>query len=362
MTGPRRLLIAGLVGILVVLEVYALVGTILIAPRFAVDLEIPLRAAERWAAGGMPYLPSAFLSPPGATQPFLYPPYTLPFFAALGTIPREILAPVVVGLLLGIAAWTIRRLTIPWPWALLVLAWPPFAEAIYGANVQVVLFAAFVALFYRPGAGRFRPTERVVDDPIESDRFIGLTSTAIAAVKVSQLYAWVYVLRRRPRAAATGAIAVAVVVVATLPITGLQIWFDWVDQLRRGTDPAWDLGGFAAPHYLPPVAGPLIVLMGAAACLLVGRLHAGAWIGLISTVASASLHIFGLLFLIPAMLLIRIELVLMAAIAITTYSYVGAWSGIALVTVAFVLTRRSAADRSSSPDPGPLPASTTPGT
>ena len=63
--GPNRLLRAALLVLWIVLLVYALVGTFLIAPRFAVDLEIPLRAAERWTAGFPPYQPEAFVSLPG---------------------------------------------------------------------------------------------------------------------------------------------------------------------------------------------------------------------------------------------------------------------------------------------------------
>ena len=56
----------------------------------------------------------------------------------------------------------------------------------------------------------------------------------------------------------------------------------------------------------------------AAACLVevwfVPRERAGAWIGVLSVVGSLSLHIFGLLFLVPSMFLIRREAALMAAI------------------------------------------------
>ena len=48
---PRRLLLAALVILLAILNVKALLGTVLIDARFAVDMEIPLRAAERWQAG-----------------------------------------------------------------------------------------------------------------------------------------------------------------------------------------------------------------------------------------------------------------------------------------------------------------------
>src|SRR5712675_2590018 len=96
---PRRLLLASLVGILVILVAKALIGTVLIAPRFGVDVEIPLSAAERWLAGQPPYLASAFTSAPGATQPFLYPPYVLPFLAPLTGLPRLAVYLVAFGLM-----------------------------------------------------------------------------------------------------------------------------------------------------------------------------------------------------------------------------------------------------------------------
>jgi hypothetical protein len=121
-TGPRRVLIGALVTILAVLIFYALIGTVVIAPRFAVDLEIPLRAAERWQAGQPPYLASAFTSPPGATQPFLCPPFTLPLFALLTGLPRALVGTIAVTVMLVAAVAAGRRLRIPWIWMPLVLA------------------------------------------------------------------------------------------------------------------------------------------------------------------------------------------------------------------------------------------------
>jgi hypothetical protein len=222
MNGPRRLLLGGLVAVLAVLELHALLGTVLIPPRFAVDLEIPLRAAERWLAGGAPYLAEGFTSPPGATQPFLYPPYTLPFFAVLTNVPRPVIGGVVVGLLLMAAVGACRRLSIPWIWIPLVLAWPPFAEAIFGANIQMALFAALVFLFYRPSKRPWEPVARDVEQPAELGVFVGGLATLIGAIKVSQPHAWLFVLRHRPRAAIGGAIAIALLAAASLVFTGVR--------------------------------------------------------------------------------------------------------------------------------------------
>ena len=341
MTGSQRLLVGGMTAILVLLEAKALLDTVLIEPRFAVDLEIPLRAAERWLAGGEPYLPSAFTSPPGATQPFLYPPYTLPFLALLTGPPRALVGGIAVVLLLGLAVAACRRLAIPWVWMPIVLAWPPFAEAIFGANIQIAMFAALVFLFYRArGSNDTAVVVRDVADPHESAVLVGGLGTAIAAAKVSQPHAALFVLRYRPAAAIAGGLVLLAVAALTLPLVGIDVWFDWVNTLKLAGDPTWDLGGFALPRFLPPGVGLAI----AGACLVavwfVPRRDPAPWIGLLSVVGALSLHIFGLLFLVPAMISIRREAALLAAICIATYSYEGAWAGILICLVAFVAGQR----------------------
>ena len=337
MSGPRRLFVGALVVLLALLIAYALIGTVLIPPRFAVDMEIPLRAAERWQAGQPPYLPSAFTSPPGATQPFLYPPFVLPFFATLTGVPRWLVGGVAVGLMLAGAGAAGRRLRIPWVWLPLVLAWPPFAEAIFGANLQMLLFAAFVFLFYRRGGPAWDPAPRDIADPAESGPLVGGLATIVGAIKISQPHPWIYVLRHRPRAAIGGALAVGVLVAATIPITGTAPWFDWVAQLRLAGDPTWDLGGFALARFVPPGVGLVVAIACVIAVWFVPRDRAGAWIGVLSVVGALSLHIFGLLFLVPAMLRIRVEAALLAAIFIATYSYEGAWAGIVICAVGLAM-------------------------
>jgi hypothetical protein len=269
MNGPRRLLVASLLVLLVLLIAKAQIGTIWVGPRAGVDVEIPLRAAERWMAGGEPYEASAFVSGPGATQPFLYPPFMLPFYAVLTSVPRSLALWSGVAIMLVAAVVTIRRLRIPWLWAPLVLAWPPFTEGIIDANFVMLTFLAFIVLFYRsdPGAA-WRPVPRDVSLPDESTVQIGALATFTGAVKVSQPHAWIFVLRHRWRAAILGAVALAAIVLATLPLTGIDLWFDWVAQLRRAGDVTWDLGGFAVPRFLPPGVGLVVALACLVACLL----------------------------------------------------------------------------------------------
>ena len=96
-------------------------------------------------------------------------------------------------------------------------------------------------------------------------------------------------------------------------------------------------------------------LVVAIACIVgvwfVPRERAAAWIGVLSVVGALSLHIFGLLFLVPAMLLIRIEAALLAAIFIATYSYEGAWAGIAICVAGLVVAERAARTRPIAAEP-----------
>jgi hypothetical protein len=302
---------------------------------FGVDLEIPLRAAERWRAGGEPYLASAFLSPPGATQPFLYPPYVLPPLSLLVDLPRMLVLVAWCAVCVAAVVFICRRLAFPvWSWPLVVL-WPPVLEPIIGGNVQLPVVAMFCAVFWtsRRGSGRaFAPPERQLGDGSTTGPGIGVLAALSAAVKVSQPQAWLAVLRRRPRIALIGAAVVAVAAVLTLPFTGIGIWADWLDQLKRATDPTWELGGIAIGRLVNPTLGLVVVVASTLAILLVlPRRHPGAWVGVLAVVGASSLHSFGTLFLIPAMLVIRRELALVAALLIATTTYEGTWAGIIVV-------------------------------
>src|SRR4051794_18301031 len=241
MNGPRRLLVGSLLVLLGVLIVEAHVYTIWVPGRAGVDLQIPLLATERWIAGGEPYQASAFTAGPGATQPFLYPPFVLPFLALLVNLPRSIVLATWLLILLVAALVTVRRLRIPWPWVPLVLAWPPFTEGIVDGNIAILMFLAFVILFYRAAGSPWSPEPRDVSRPNESEVELGGLSTVIGAIKISQPHAWIFLLHYRWRAAVIGALGMALIVVATLPFTGVAVWFDWFAQVRRATDPSWDL-------------------------------------------------------------------------------------------------------------------------
>ncbi len=325
---PRTPVAAILTALLVVVTASSLIQLLSGYP-IGVDLEIPLRAAERWLGGGDPYPASAFDAPNGPDLPFLYPPFILPIVAPLTLLPRAI---VFVGwtVVLVVAAYASgRRLGFGPIIAGLALLWPPYAEALLGGNIQILLFAAFVALMYR-GGRQLDPGDR--DRPAAVD---GVLAAFVGALKVSQVHAWIYVLRRRPAAALIGMAVFGLVALVTLPLVGIHTWFDWASQASRSGDPSW-----------PPIGAPLSIFVGRPVALVVTGLsvlavfvvpprQAGAWVGILTLVGAPSLHMFGLLFLLPAMRLVRREIGLAAAILIATYVAAAIW--IAILGVAWAL-------------------------
>ena len=307
---------------------------------YQVDLEIPLRAARRWVDGGQPYLPGAFDVVAGYDLPFLYPPIVLPILAPLLVVPKVVLFPVWMALCIAAGVFACRRLALPWWIIPFVLAWPPFAEALLGGNIQVPLFAAFTAVLYRGGGLPFRPRPR---DPREADwpaPVDGLLSTVIGAVKVSLAHTWLFVLRRRPAAALLGAAIVIGFAVVTLPLVGIERWSDWIGQAGRSGDPAWQAVGWPLSRAIGRGPGLIVTALTLVAVFFIPVGRAGGWIGLLSIVGAPSLHIFGLIFLLPAMLEIRRDVALVAALGIATYTEPGLILGTSLVAITFALSGR----------------------
>jgi hypothetical protein len=316
------------------------VATLLTHP-FMVDLEIPMRAAERWAHGGAPYLAAAF-APDAAPYdlPFLYPPPLLPLLAPIASLPRALVVVGWLALLLSAATWLLRRLGVRWRAVPFALAWVPFSEGLVGGNVGVILVALFVAVFTHPPAAAWRPTPR---DPHEAGRPAladGLAMTLAPALKVSQPHAWVALLRRRPAAAAGGLVIVVLTAAATLPLTGLDAWRDWVAQMGRAADPAWSLRGSSLEQLFP---GPLALALEAGSVVAVlfmpvRRLLGGT--GLLLVLGAPSLRNYGVLFLLPALLEIRREWALVAIILTGLGLMPAVWAGTIVVAVAFIMAAR----------------------
>lgn len=332
-TASNRLLRFGLL-------MLAAIPTLLAAWRLlewqipGVDLLIPLLATMRWMHGGQPYVAASFAAVEGPGLPFLYPPFVLPFLVPLLRVPLDLTLVAAVGLCSGVAAWTLHRLGVPGRWMALFLVWPPFLEGIVSGNVGVIAFAAFAALFF---AGPTKREMRLIPrDP--TDRRLrgtpeGMKAAFVAALKTSQVHAWVYLLLHRRIAALAGLGALLALILVTLPITGLDLWTGWIQQLQRAADPAWVYGGNGLGRILPPVAS--LALAGASLIALrwVPRANAGVWVGLLSVVGGLSVHTYGLLFLLPAMLHVRREVALVGALFIGMLNPQGILIGSAVIIV-----------------------------
>jgi len=316
-----------------------------------VDIEIPLRAADRWVHGGAPYLASAFAAQPGYDLPFLYPPPILPLVAPLLALPRPLVWATWFGASLGTAVFACRRLGIPGRWIPLVLCWPPFAEGILGGNVQVFLFAAFVAVFWAPTPGRRAATPggrgqqgvSMPRDPRTSHRpavIDGVLAGIVPAFKASLPHPWLALLRRRPAAALAGLLVLGGIAGASIPLLGVDLWRAWFEQLGRAIDPAWPLAGASLAHGLPAAAQLAIAFGTGLVCLRVPVGRLGAWTGLLTVLGAPSLRMFGVVFALPAFLVIRREVALVCAFLVATYTFKGLWMGVLLLTAALVLAER----------------------
>jgi hypothetical protein len=268
-----------------------------------VDVEIPLRAAAHWSAGAPVYPPSAMQVTYGSDLPYLYPPFLLPFLSPIASLPREPVIDAWLVMCVLAAVWTCRRLGIPWIAVPCLLVWPPFGEGLVVGNVQIFLFAAFVAVFYEPGVTwADAPRERELRS--DGDLKNGILTTLVGAFKFVQILPLLYLARRRFRAAILGVAVVGAIVLATLPLTGLAIYGDWLAQLNRASNPAWLTGGMGLVHHYG-IPDLLLLAIGTALALVLRGRDSVAWLGLVLVVTTPSVHGFTFLFLLPALLTIR---------------------------------------------------------
>lgn len=297
----------------------------------AIDLIIPLKAAERWLSGGVVYVPDGFTDPE-ALPPFLYPPFVLPLLAPLTVLPELAVRLAWVVAVASAAIYACRRLAIPWLLLPGALLWAPMNEGIWGGNVQIFLFAAFVTVFWRrPDRFNLRPSPRELDRPAEIDSRLSFLGAAVGAVKFTQGHAWLALARRAPRAGALGLTPWAILVALTLPLVGFGLYDAWLDQLSRASNPAWPAMGVSLLAYLPsPVFAALTVASVVAALRLRGP-DTGAWLGIVIFLVAPNMHSFSGLMLLPALLRIRREFALLAAILTSSYTAQGWWLGVAIV-------------------------------
>ncbi len=248
------------------------------------DIEIYLKAGERWLADGAVYNQIPLRSSPDdlSNYPFLYPPLTLPLFGALAALP----APLAIGgWIAGSAALFVAGLRLigaSWRWCGLLLLWPPFVQGLHVGNVAIPLFVLFAGAVSRPA-----------------------TLVVAPLFKVYSAIAGLWLLRREHwRSLLVGGAFVLLLALVTLPIVGIGTWQDWVTALQtyqasQGYLP--NLYGFGLARYLP-----LVLVVAAAIVITLLALRARerrdqlARLGVATVVASPSLFSHGWLVALPA--------------------------------------------------------------
>jgi hypothetical protein len=304
------------------------------------DLIIPLRASERWLAGGAAYIPNGFADPT-LLPPLLYPPFVLPLLAPLTLLPEILVRWVWVGLLLGLAVLGCRRLAIPWVVIPAVLLWTPLFGGIWAGNVSVAMFAAFVAAFWRgPARHTLEPEPRDLDGADPPDARIGWLAASVAAVKLSQAQAWLAIARRSPAAALLGASPWILLVLVTLPLVGVEAYAAWLAQLARATDPTWEAMGPSLLQVMPATAFAAVTLASFAIAVWLRGRDTGVWLGLLMLLVTPNMHNHSAVFLLPALLRIRREIALVAATLTGLHSPEALWLGIVIVVGAMLLGER----------------------
>jgi len=272
------------------------------------DLGIYLNAGLHFRLDQPIYLSGLVTTLPAdpTTYPYLYPPPTLPFAAALSILPGPVVAIGWEAVLLAAALAGLRLVGLGWRWSIVLLAWPPFAQALYVGNVALPVFLLFAA---GPWAGG------------------GLLAGAM--LKPQGAIAGLWLLReRRWRAVLAGLGILAALSLLTLPLTGLDRWSAWLDGLHwfSQSQPLVPrtFYGLALAEYVPGVVALAAALL-VVGLALAGRGRAGlARIGVATVVASPSLYAHGYTVALPALLELRAT-VFWTAIALTSVSGGPTW-------------------------------------
>ena len=259
------------------------------------DLVLYLRAGERFLDGLPVYMEQVLTErPKDLTQyPFLYPPITLPLFAALSLLPLPIAAALWTAGSLAAVIAAFRLIGIDRRWCLFLLAWPPVLQGIYVGNVAVLLFLLFAAA-PRLAGGLLAPV-------------VFKLYNVIAAV-------WLIRERRWSELAAAAAVGIAIAAI-TAPIVPLGLWIDWIDGLRtyQASQQALPnylyglgLGRYGVPLILVAVVGVVLTVLALRARDPRERL---ARLGLATVAASPSVFAHGFLVAVPALFSLRTRLV-----------------------------------------------------
>jgi hypothetical protein len=249
------------------------------------DLKLYLGAGGAWLDGHAVYLaaPLTRVPPDPTLLPFVYPPFLLPIFGALDRLPVAIV--IVIWEFAAVAAvlLALRLLGVRTGWLPLLMLWPPIALGLSVGNAAPFGFLGLAA------GWRWGPA-----------LVLGGAFKAQAAIPS------LWLLRERHwRPFVLGCAIVAGLILVTLPLTGVAIYGDWLRGLQAFEAtlrryPA--IQGVALQRVVPEVVALAVAIAAvAAAAAASGRMGLSRF-GLASIVASPSIYVHGLTFILPAAL------------------------------------------------------------
>jgi hypothetical protein len=285
------------------------------------DLGIYLRAGHAFLDQAPVYVmntPADYVRDP-TLSPFVYPPLTLPFFAALAALPSAVVKAGWALMCLGCCVVGLRLLGVRWRWVPVLLAWPPFVQGLYVGNAVLPTFLFFVAAPLLAWVLAFAPAFKFQ---------LGLPG--------------LWLVRERKWRDLAIAVAVGLGLIAvTLPLAGPDLWREWLRQLSDFSNylQANDtIMGYSLQRFL----GPIAMIGVAAAVAVLALLRRGgdslAGLGIASMAASPTLYAHGATMGLPALLRLRAPLLWFAlAMTSTVLSQQGYWIGLGLGFAALLL-------------------------
>jgi hypothetical protein len=288
------------------------------------DIHLYLGAGATALSGASPYLtaPISTVANPDKL-PFVYPPFTIPLFELLASIPRPIAEAIWTGGSIAAVVAAFWLLGVRGRWLVVLLAWPAPAVGIAVGNVASYTFLLYVLGF----------------------RF-GAAIILSGAFKVQSVIPALWLVReRRWRGIAIGIGIIALAAIISVPIVGLQTWFDWPNGLRFFQESIHSFPGIEGVS-LARRFGPTLVLtltVIAVGFALLGRGRNGlARFGLASIVGSPTLYLHGLSPLLPGALFLGPEL-LWFFLGLGPWSngrIQSAWLAMGMVAIALLVARR----------------------
>ncbi len=301
---PRPLLVIGALGYGVAIAT-ALLETGAEPMR---DLKLYLDAGRRFIDGEAVYLAAPLTAAPADPSglPYLYPPPTLPLFAALASMPPAVSSAVWAGASLAALVVAMRAIGVSPIWLPAFLLWRPAFDGLWAGNVAPFMFVLFAI-----------------------GPMVGAALPFSASFKLYNGIAALWLVRmRRWRSIAIAAAVLGVIVVATIPLTGIEMWSQWLAGLgyyQESQAAVPGLYGMSLASWLSPtVALALGIGVTALALLPAGR-EGLARLGLATIVASPSLFTPGFLWAVPSMASASLTLALASFVVMAGPAQWAAW-------------------------------------